>query len=88
MNILTQVLYGVAYLRNAGLVHNNIKPESILVSFPYCGDPEQLKADIIDVDFATPIKYRQNDRTIIPELSFSGSFPYLPRKPFLTSHPI
>ncbi|KAI8056923.1 kinase-like domain-containing protein [Syncephalis plumigaleata] len=78
MSIFTQLLHGVAYIKNAGFVHNDIKPENVLISFPYADNPQRPKATIVDFDLATPIKYRRDGKTVIPGSFLGGTLQYLP----------
>jgi serine/threonine protein kinase len=71
LNIVKQIMRGVAYLHRAGLVHGDIKPNNIVVSDYQRNNPIP-RITIIDFDFSHPIKLYANDQvSLTPGLTTS-----------------
>ncbi|KAI9592744.1 kinase-like domain-containing protein [Syncephalis fuscata] len=79
-DVAKQMLLGVAYMHKVGLIHNDLKPENVMLSFPYPNNPTRPKATIIDFDLASPISYANGK--IKPESDRSGTYPYHPPEVF------
>ncbi|KAI9594835.1 kinase-like domain-containing protein [Syncephalis fuscata] len=73
--VIYQIINGSAYIVNAGLVHNDIKPENIMISFPNPKNRQEPKATLVDFDIAMPLK-NSNGR-FDPSDFYSGTLPYL-----------
>jgi serine/threonine protein kinase len=73
--IITDILKGIVYLQYANIVHNDIKRNNVVISFPY-PDRTRPKATIIDFDLARQITYKNGK--VDPVCHLQGNPNYFP----------
>ncbi|RKP25542.1 kinase-like domain-containing protein [Syncephalis pseudoplumigaleata] len=79
--ITAGILSGLAYLHNAGIVHNDIKPHNVMLSTMSTKAGTKLKTTIIDFDLASPLN-RDDNGDVILGRNDGGSLPYQPPEVF------
>ncbi|RKP26310.1 kinase-like domain-containing protein [Syncephalis pseudoplumigaleata] len=71
------VLRGIMFLHSAGIVHNDIKLENVMLSTVYTTNGIRLKPTLVDFDLASPLR-RDGNGVVIPDHNLRGSPPYMP----------